>query len=186
MGIHKALLGAAVLALAGWGAGQQVEPKGALVNAPFVTTPAEVVERMLAVAEVGKGDVVFDLGCGDGRIVIEAARRFGAHGVGIDINPQRIAEAREKARRAGVARLVEFREQDLFDADLRGATVVTMYLLPAVNLALRPKLLSELRPGTRIVSHAFDMGDWKPDREVEFRGTRIFRWTVPPPRPGGN
>jgi SAM-dependent methyltransferase len=178
------VLGAAVLALAACGAVAQVEPKGAQVNAPFVTTPAEVVSRMLALAGVAKGDVVYDLGCGDGRIVIEAARHFGVRGVGIDLNPLRIAEAREAARRAGVAGLVEFREQDLFDADLREATVVTLYLLPPVNLALRPKLLAELRPGTRVVSHAFHMGDWKPDREVAFGDARIYRWTVPPAAAG--
>lgn len=170
----------ALAALAAGGVpAQVVEPKAAWVNAPYVTTPPEVIDRMLTLAGVGKGDTLFDLGCGDGRIVIEAARRFGAHGVGVDINPERILEARENARRAGVSRLVEFREQDVFDTDLRPATVVTIYLLPALHLALRPKLLGELRPGARVVAHSFHMGDWKPERQLDFGGTRIFCWTVP-------
>ena len=159
----------------------QVEPKAAMVNAPFVTTPPDVVDRMLRLAGVGKADTVYDLGCGDGRIVIEAARRYGARGVGIDINPLRISAATAAARRAGVSRLVEFREQDVFDVDLRPATVVTVYLLPALNLALRPKLQGELRPGARVVTHSFSMGDWKPDHELDFAGTRIFGWILPPP-----
>lgn len=168
----------ACLALA-VGAARAVEPKLAVINAPYVTTPQDVIDRMLALAGVGKNDTVYDLGCGDGRIVITAATRYGARGVGIDIDPRRIREAVENARRAGVSHLVEFREQDLFDADLRGATVVTVYLLPDQQAALRPMLQRELRPGTRVVSHSYSIPGWKPEREVEIQGCRIFRWTVP-------
>lgn len=164
----------------------QVEPKAAQVNAPFVTTPPEVVRKMLEMAGLGKNDTLYDLGCGDGRIVIEAARRYGARGVGIDINPQRVREAKENARRAGVAARVEFREQDVFDADLREATVVTVYLLPALHVALQPKLQRELRAGARVLSHSFPMGDWKPEQVVQYGGTRIFAWTVGRAAPAGN
>jgi SAM-dependent methyltransferase len=156
----------------------QVPPKTASINAPFVSTPPRVVEAMLKLAAVTKSDVVFDLGCGDGRIVIAAARQHGARGVGVDVNPERIREARENARRAGVARLTEFREQDIFDADLRGATVVTLYLLPQLNLDIRPKLQRELKPGTRVVSHCFDMGDWKPEKQSDVGGCKIYEWVV--------
>lgn len=150
------------------------------LDVPYVPTSPSVVDAMLKLAGVKSTDVVYDLGCGDGRIVIAAARDFGARGVGIDINPVRIAEARENAQKAGVASRVRFEEGDLFQADLREATVVTLYLLTSVNLKLRPKLLAELRPGTRIVSNTFDMGDWKPDQEVNLDGRRILLWTVPP------
>ncbi len=148
-------------------------------DVPFVPTPAKVVERMLEIAKVGPNDVVYDLGSGDGRIVIVAARKHGARGVGIDIDPERIRQARANARSAGVSSRVEFREGDLFKADLSGATVVTLYLLSSVNLQLRPKLLSELRPGTRIVSHAFDMGDWKPLRIEKIGTSTVYYWVVP-------
>jgi tRNA G37 N-methylase Trm5 len=124
-------------------------------------TPQEVVEDMLRLANVRKGDVLYDLGSGDGRIPVTAARLYGVRGVGIDIDPERIREAQENAKRNGVESLVKFRQQDLFEADFREATVVTLYLLPDLNLKLRPRLLAELKPGTRIVSHQFDMGDWK-------------------------
>jgi SAM-dependent methyltransferase len=149
------------------------------INAPYVSTPHEIVDQMLLLGGVKKGDVIYDLGCGDGRIVIAAARRYGVRGVGIDLNPDRIREAQENARKAGVAHLTEFRLADLFETDLRPATVVTLYLLPAVNLELRPKLLNELKSGTRLVSHSFDMGDWKPDKVVTARGTRLYFWLVP-------
>jgi cyclopropane fatty-acyl-phospholipid synthase-like methyltransferase len=149
------------------------------INTPYVTTPPEVVRAMLSLAAVGRHDVVYDLGCGDGRIVIAAARDFGARGVGIEISPEHTAEARAKARRAGVARRVEIRQQDLFDTDLSPATVVAIYLLPEVNLRLRPKLLKELKPGARVVSHSFHMGDWKPAKVVEAHGTKIYLWIVP-------
>jgi SAM-dependent methyltransferase len=144
----------------------------------FVPTPERVVATMLDLARVGKGDVVYDLGCGDGRIVVAAARRGARKAVGVDIDPERIAEARANVRAAGVGDRVEIREGDLFELDLSDATVVTLYLLPDLNLKLRPKLLA-LRPGTRIVSHAFDMGDWKPAATREVDGKIVYFWTVP-------
>lgn len=147
-------------------------------SVPYVPTPQNVVDRMLQVAKVTKNDVVYDLGSGDGRIVVTAAQRYGARGVGIDINPTRIQEANANAQRAGVTDRVQFRQQDLFQTDLNEATVVTLYLLPSVNEQLRPKLLS-LRPGTRIVSHSFDMGDWKPEQMIEVGGNTIYFWRVP-------
>jgi precorrin-6B methylase 2 len=150
----------------------------------FVPTPEEVVDAMLKVAKVSKNDVVYDLGCGDGRIVIAAAQKLGARGVGIDIDPQRIKEATANAQKAGVTDRVQFRNADLFTSDISEATVVTLYLLPSLNVKLRPKLLKELRPGTRIVSHAFDMGDWMPEQTVEVNGRRVFFWTVPKPGAG--
>lgn len=150
------------------------------INPPYVRTPDNVVAAMLKLAGVKKTDVVYDLGCGDGRIVIAAARDYGAHGVGIDIDPERIQEARDNARKAGVEALVKFQVKDLFDTDLHDATVVALYLLPDVNLRLRPKLLSELKPGARIVSHDFHMGDWKPDKQALVdAGSKIYLWTVP-------
>jgi ubiquinone/menaquinone biosynthesis C-methylase UbiE len=148
-------------------------------DVPYVPTPDKVVERMLEIAQVGPNDVVYDLGSGDGRIVIAAARKHGARGVGIDIDPDRVREARDNARSAGVSERVEFREGDLFKANLSEATVVTLYLLSSVNLQLRPKLLSELKPGTRIVSHAFDMGDWKPIRTEKVGTSTVYYWVVP-------
>lgn len=133
---------------------------------PYVPTTEEAVEAMLKLAEVKKTDLVYDLGCGDGRIVIAAAKKFGAHGVGIDIDPVRIGEAKENAKKAGVENLVRFEENDLFKADIHQATVVTLFLLSSVNLRLRPKLQQDLKPGTRVVSNTFDMGDWKADKEV--------------------
>lgn len=149
----------------------------------YEPSPPEVVREMLRLAEVTPKDVVYDLGCGDGRIVIAAAKEFGARGVGIDIDPQRIAESQENARKAGVAGRVRFRNEDLFDSDIREATVVTLYLWPWVNLKLRPKLWKELKPGTRVVSHSHDMGDWTPEREIEVDGHRIYLWRIPA-RPG--
>jgi precorrin-6B methylase 2 len=146
----------------------------------YVPTNEEVVRGMLKLAGVTKDDIVYDLGCGDGRIPITAARDFGARGVGIDIDPQRIAEANANLKQAGVGARVQIRQSDLFTADIKEATVVTLYLLQSLNMKLRPKLLAELKPGTRIVSHAFDMGDeWKPEKTEEIGGTRIFLWTIP-------
>jgi SAM-dependent methyltransferase len=142
------------------------------------STPA-IVDAMLKLGEVKKGDVVYDLGCGDGRIVITAAEKFGVRGVGIDIDPERIREARENAKKAGVTKLVEFRNEDLFESDIKQATVVMLYLFPWVNLKLRPKLLSDLKPGTRVVSHSHDMGDWKPEKEIEADGDMIYLWRIP-------
>src|SRR6185503_19357833 len=146
----------------------------------YVPTPYEVVDEMLKLAGVKKGDVLYDLGSGDGRIPVTAAKKFGIRAVGIDIDPQRIEEAKENARKNGVARLVEFRNEDLFKTRFSEATVVTLYLLPDLNVKLRPRLLAELKPGTRVVSHQFDMGTWKPERKLELNGRTIYLWTIPP------
>lgn len=145
----------------------------------YVPTPRGVVDEMLRMAKVRADDVIYDLGCGDGRIVITAAQEFGTRGVGIDIDPQRIREANENAREAGVTDRVRFLNEDLFEADISQATVVTLYLLESLNEKLRPKLLRELRPGTRIVSHDFKMGDWEPEQSLEMNGHRVYFWTVP-------
>ena len=144
---------------------------------------------MLKLAGVKKTDVVYDLGCGDGRIVVEAAKVYGARGVGIDINPERIKEAKENAKKNGVEHLVRFEENDLFRADIREATIVTLFLLPNINLKLRPKLLEDLKPGTRVVSNTFDMGDWKAEKEAAVDGIgdedysglsqKLYLWTIP-------
>ena len=152
------------------------------LDVPYVPTPMKVVDAMLDLAKVTKADLVYDLGCGDGRIVVRAAQRFGCRGVGVDLDPQRIVEARANAKNAGVAHLTRFEVGDVFDFDIAPATVVTMYLLPEVNLRLRPRLWKELAPGTRIVSHDFDMGDWTPVQRVEIDRSRIFLWIVPPKR----
>lgn len=146
----------------------------------FVPTAYETVIAMLKLAEVTNKDIVYDLGCGDGRFVVTAVQQFGARGVGIDIDPQRIAEARELAKHTKSEDKVRFIEGDLFETDISEATVVTLYLLTRLNLKLRPKLLKELKPGTRIVSHAFDMGDWKPEKTLQVAGSSIFLWRVPP------
>ncbi|SMF77930.1 SAM-dependent methyltransferase [Allosphingosinicella indica] len=145
----------------------------------YVPTPQPVVDAMLKMAKVKKGDVLYDLGSGDGRIPITAAKQFGVRGTGIDIDPERIKEANANAKAAGVTNLVTFRQADLFKSDFSEATVVTLYLLDSLNEKLRPKLLAELKPGTRIVSHAFRMGDWEPEAEQEIDGSRIYFWTVP-------
>ncbi|MFL6587149.1 MAG: SAM-dependent methyltransferase [Luteimonas sp.] len=146
----------------------------------YVPTPEPVVDAMLNLAGVKEGDVLYDLGSGDGRIPIAAAQRFGVRGVGIDINPVRVREANANAETAGVTNLVTFKEADLFEEDISEASVVTLYLLQSLNVKLRPKLLAELKPGTRIVSHAFDMADqWEPEQTQEVDGTRIYLWTVP-------
>jgi tRNA G37 N-methylase Trm5 len=149
----------------------------------YVPTPYEVVDEMLKLAGVKKGDVLYDLGSGDGRIPVTAAKKFGIRAVGIDIDPTRIEEAKENARRNGVTKLVEFRNEDMFRAKLGDATVVTLYLLPDLNVKLRPKLLAELKPGSRIISHQFDMGTWKPEKRVELSGRTIYLWTVPTKKP---
>ena len=151
--------------------------------APYVPTPQDVVERMLGLAGVGKSDVVIDLGSGDGRMVITAAKQFGARGIGVDIDPARITEGRANAKQAGVESLVEFRQQDALQADISQATVVTLYLLSSSNVKLRPRLLSQLKPGARIISHQFGMGDWTPDKVETFtdsNGTSrtLYLWTV--------
>ena len=154
------------------------------LDVPYVPTPESVVAKMLELAKVIKTDVVYDLGSGDGRIVITAAQKHGARGVGYDIDPQRIKEANANAQAAGVTNRVRFVQGDLFQADLSEASVVTLYLLPDINLKLRPKLLKELKPGTRIVSHNYGLGDWDPIRtETIDTGTGehlVFYWVVPP------
>lgn len=145
----------------------------------YVPTPEAVVEAMLQVANVTKNDIVYDLGSGDGRIPVMAAKKYGARGVGIDIDPQRIKEANANVEKNGVGDLVTIIQGDLFAQDLSEATVVTLYLLPSLNVKLMPKLMKELKPGTRIVSHAFDMGDWKPEKELDVDGRKVYFWTIP-------
>jgi SAM-dependent methyltransferase len=152
-------------------------------RAPFVATPFDVVDRMLELAKVGPKDLVYDLGCGDGRIVIAAAQKYGARGVGVDIDPARIYEAEINAKRAGVDRLVTFKLQDALKTDVSDATVVTLYMLSAINVKLRPILTQQLRRGARIVSHSFAMGDWEPEYVDTFRdaaGTTrtLYLWTA--------
>lgn len=168
-------------------AAQQPQP-GRKLDVPYVPTTVQAVQAMLRLAGVQKNDVVYDLGCGDGRIVIAAAKEFGARGVGIDLDPQRIAEARENARQAGVENQVGFQEGDLFQADIHEATVVTLFLLTSVNEKLRPKLLRDLKPGTRVVSNTFEMGDWKPEKIItvedpadSYFSHKLLLWRVPPP-----
>jgi SAM-dependent methyltransferase len=148
------------------------------LDVPYEPTAPHVVDAMLDLAGVGPGDVVYDLGCGDGRIVVAAALR-GARAVGVDLDPQRIREARANAEAAGVEDRVELRVQDLFETDVADATAVMLFLWPEVNLKLRPRLLAQLRPGARVVSHAHDMGDWKPDRAVFLEGRRLQLWIIP-------
>jgi ubiquinone/menaquinone biosynthesis C-methylase UbiE len=149
------------------------------LDVPYVPTNMDTVHKMLEMARVGRNDVLYDLGCGDGRIVVTAAKEHGARGVGIDLNPERIAEANENARTAGVTDRVRFMVGDLFAADFAPATVVTLYLLPDVNLKLRPQLWRQLKPGTRVVSHAFDMGtDWPPEDTQRVGHNTVYRWTI--------
>jgi len=157
------------------------------LDVPYVPSTEQAVRAMLDLAEVKKGDIVYDLGCGDGRIVVTAAKLYGVRAVGIDIDPERIAEARANAKKEGVEHLVRFELKSLFDADFHEATVVTLFLLSSVNERLRPKLLSELKPGTRIVSNTFEMGDWRPERQTTVEGAEenaflsknLFLWKVP-------
>ena len=162
-----------------------VQVQDTKADVPFVPTPNEVVEEMLKMANVSKGDVVFDLGSGDGRIPIAAVQKYGAkRATGVEINPDLVKQSQENAKKAGVDDRVEFLQQDLFQTDLSDANVVTLYLLPDVNLKLRPKLFKELKPGTRVVSHAFNMGEWKPEREQQVsagngRTYTLYQWTIP-------
>ena len=158
----------------------QKRPASQTPDVIFVPTPQEVVDDMLRLANVRKGDVLYDLGSGDGRIAITAAKRYGIRSVGIDIDPERIREATKNAKKAGVTHLVQFRQEDLFKADFKEATVVTLYLLPDLNVKLRPRLWNELKPGTRIVSHQFEMGTWKPEKKLESNGRSVYFWTIPP------
>jgi len=159
---------------------QQARYAGHL-DVPFVPTNQPTVEAMLRIANVGPNDFVIDLGSGDGRILITAARKHGARGFGVDLDPQRVKESIANAKEAGVADRVQFHQRNLFDTKIGEATVLTMYLLPRVNLELRPRLFTELRPGTRVVSHDFDMGDWKPDLRTTVRGagSEIYYWVIP-------
>lgn len=149
----------------------------------YVPTPQELVDVMLEMVKVRKDDIVYDLGSGDGRLVITAAKKYGVSGIGIDIDPERIGEARENAKKAGVEDKVRFLEQDLFKSDFRDATVVTLYLLEELNLRLRPQIFAQVKPGTRVVSHAFTMGDWEPDAErtikIEGENYDAYYWVVP-------
>lgn len=151
------------------------------LDVPYVPTPQPVVDKMLDLAKVGKKDVLFDLGCGDGRIVITAAKERGARGIGIDINPDRIREAKQNAKEAGVSDKVDFKVGDLFQTDFSKATVVTLYLLPDVNRKLRPQLWKQLKVGTRVVSHDFDMGpEWPPEKVEKVGSKTLYYWTITP------
>ena len=163
--------------------GQEQQPSGKQLRSPdvvFVPTPYEAVDAMLKVAKAGKDDVVYDLGSGDGRIPIMAVQKYNAtRAIGIDINPERIREAEANLKAANVGDRVRFLNEDLFEANIGDATVVTLYLLPSLNLKLIPKLLADLKPGTRIVSHAFDMGSWKPQQTLNAGGSTVYFWTIP-------
>lgn len=170
----RSLLFVVLLALSGHGAPQDTGP---VHEAPYIPSPRTTVDEMLRLAEVGPRDVVYDLGAGDGRVVIAAAAKFGARGVGVEIDPRLVEQARRNAQRAGVAERVKFLGQDLFATDLREATVVALYLSPNLNEQLRPKLLA-LAPGTRVVSHSSGMGEWRPDRKTAIRKD-VLLWIVP-------
>jgi cyclopropane fatty-acyl-phospholipid synthase-like methyltransferase len=187
---RRGFLAAGAAWLAGCAAFRQAEPTvitagegpTLIPEVPYFPTPEPVVEAMLKLARVGPEDLVYDLGCGDGRIVIAAAARYGAHAYGIDIDPVPLIRARHDAERAGVADRVRFERGDLFRADLRPATVVTLYLFESLNRRLLPKLRSELRPGARIVSHRFGMGsEWPPDNVLSVGDSTVYLWTVPAP-----
>jgi len=172
-----------------WGLGQFI-PEDTFWLAPYVATPQEVVDRMLEMAEVRPTDVVYDLGSGDGRIVITAAQKYGARGVGLELDQKLVRRAQDNARRAGVTHLVEFRHQDVMTVDLSPATVVTLYLLQDANLRLRPIILSQLPLGARVVSHKFHMGDWRPDRTEKVQATSgdvhtLYLWRIASRRPPG-
>ena len=172
-----------ILVVAGLWGSAYAQSQSRTPDVEYVPTPHKVVGEMLQLLAVKPTDIVYDLGCGDGRVVITAAKRYKARGVGIDIDPQRIRESRANARRAGVANRVKFLQQDLFETDIREASVIALYLLPELNRKLRPKLLSDLRPGTRVASHDFDMGDWNPDRVIYVQGPTyehtVYYWVIP-------
>ena len=159
--------------------GMQLNAQQLVLDVPYVPTPQEVVDGMLELADVKKGEVVYDLGCGDGRIVITAAKKFGATGIGVDLNPERIEEANANAVEAKVTDKVTFHEGDLLNFDFSKADVLTLYLLPDVNLKLKPKILAEMKPGSRVVSHAFNMGDWEPDKSTTIDGRNVYLWIIP-------
>ncbi|MBM3607134.1 MAG: methyltransferase domain-containing protein [Alphaproteobacteria bacterium] len=149
------------------------------LDVPYVPTPQDVVDRMLELVKLTQQDFVMDLGCGDGRMLVTAARKFGSRGFGVDLNPARIAEATKNAQAANVTDKIRFEVRNLFQTSIKDANVLTMYLLPSVNLQLRPRILDEMAPGSRIVSHAFHMGDWEPDVQTEAIGRTIYHWIVP-------
>jgi SAM-dependent methyltransferase len=179
--LKAAYLASAIAVLAAPGVTHPATPQSL---APYIATPEDVVERMLLLAGVGRGDVVYDLGCGDGRIPIAAAKKYGARGVGLDLDPQLVARARENAKAAGVDSLVDFRVENVLTADVSAATVVTLYLLSSSNERLRPLLLRQLKPGARVVSHAFSMGrDWPADKVDQFVSARgddvtLYLWRI--------
>jgi SAM-dependent methyltransferase len=187
--MHRPLIAATLFSVSILAA-QTAQPRRT-PDVPYVPTTEPAVEAMLKLAGVKNTDIVYDLGCGDGRIVIAAAKKFGARGVGIDINPERIREAKENARKAGVENRVRFEENDLFEADIHEATVVSLFLLPNINLKLLPKLLKDLKPGVRVVSNTFDMGDWKAEKEANVGADddledesyglskKLFLWIIP-------
>ncbi len=188
MGLRKSIGWSGIVLAVAVAAAQGVQP-GRKPDVPYVPTTNEAVEAMLKLADVKKTDVVYDLGCGDGRIVIAAAKNRRARGVGIDIDPVRISEGKMNARKARVEKLVRFEENDLFQADIHDATVVTLFLAPDLNVQLLPKLLRDLKPGTRIVSNTFDMGDWKAEKEATVGDPgdvahpfshKLYLWIVPP------
>ena len=159
--------------------GMHLNAQKIVLDVPYVPTPQKVVNGMLELADVKKGEVVYDLGCGDGRIVITAAKEFGATGIGVDLNPERIEEANANAVEAKVEDKVTFHQGDLFNFDFSKADVLTIYLLPDVNLKLKPKILAEMKPGSRVVSHAFTMGDWEPDESISVDGRNVYLWIIP-------
>ncbi len=174
---YRWLAGCTVLLLLSSFAKAQVQK-----DVPFVPTPLPVVEEMLRLADPQEGEVLYDLGCGDGRIVITAAKKYNIKGIGVDIDPQRIEESNENAKKVGVADRVKFLEKNLFEMDFGDADVLCMYLLTSVNAKLRPKILADMKPGARVVSHAFDMGDWQPDKTVQVKSSdnrTVYFWIVP-------
>ena len=183
MKAHKRLTGAIFLIICHVFSISAQQSAARQPDVAYVPTNEKIVDAMLKLAKVAKGDTVYDLGCGDGRIVITAAKEFGAIGIGIEINPQLVKLAEENARQAGVADRVRFVEADLFKTNFSRATIVMLYLSPGVNLKLRPQLLKQLKPGTRIVSHDFHMGDWKPEQTVKLEAATLYFWTVPAKKP---
>lgn len=177
---RAALLGAGACLLASRFATPALAQQSApALDVPYVPTPQQVVDRMLEIAKVTAKDFVMDLGCGDGRMLVTAASKYGARGFGVDLNPVRIKEATENAQKAKVADKVQFEVRNLFATPIKDADVLTMYLLPSVNLQLRPRILDEMKPGSRIVSHAFNMGDWTPDLRENVEGREVYFWIVP-------
>lgn len=164
----------------------QTDTKPLSLDVPYVPTAQRVVDKMLELAKIGKDDYLIDLGSGDGRIPITAAQRFGIRAMGVDLNPERIMEAEANAEKAGVSDKVNFVQGDLFKTDFSKATVLTLYLLPEVNLKLRPRILKELQPGTRVVSHDFHMGNWKPQRTVHLDDDTVYLWIVPGQKKSGS